>query len=299
MSSDPIADLAGSVIAFAEAFRAVLTANQRPAPGSPAEQEAGGEPFAGDWGDYPSRDVFATAYLTVAACTDHLLGLASVIEGRNCAFAPYTVTRGAVEAAAIGCYLTEQGISARERLRRTMNYRLAGLCEQVRLFGDMSSVEAQERLKRAREQIADFARSARAHQFDFRDVSNKGSPAYLDKPQPTAMKLIGDAADKGNPGLGRTYHRLLSATAHSAIHGLARMLTTVEPLEGIPGQALAAINRDARSVAVELVVGPLTAHSLASSLEWFAGCDMSSVHGPANQMLYTWSRIGHIGLPGT
>jgi hypothetical protein len=37
------------------------------------------------------------------------------------------------------------------------------------------------------------------------------------------------------------YQRLLSATAHSALHGLARMLTPLSPNEGRPGEALAAV----------------------------------------------------------
>jgi len=99
------------------------------------------------------------------------------------------------------------------------------------------------------------------------------------------------------PELGRMYQRLLSATAHSAVHGLARMLTPVSPNAGRPGEALAAVGKDPQSLAVELVVGPLTAHSLARGLEWFTGCDMSDLHGPANQMLRTFSRIGQMHGP--
>jgi hypothetical protein len=44
-------------------------------------------------------------------------------------------------------------------------------------------------------------------------------------------------------------------------------------------------------------VGPLTAHNLARSIEWFTGCDMNGLHGPANQMLQTWARIGQINVP--
>jgi hypothetical protein len=71
----------------------------------------------------------------------------------------------------------------------------------------------------------------------------------------------------------------------------------VSPNEGRPGEALAAVNIDPRRLAVELIVGPLTAHSLARGIEWFTGCDMSDLHGPANQMLRTWSRIGRINVP--
>jgi hypothetical protein len=75
------------------------------------------------------------------------------------------------------------------------------------------------------------------------------------------------------------------------------MLTPLSPNEGRPGEALAAVNIDPRRLAVELVVGPLTAHSLARGIEWFTSCDMSNLHGPANHMLRTWSRIGRINGP--
>lgn len=298
MSSDPFADLASSVKAFAMEFRAFMSRNPRPAPGSPAEEEAQGEPFAGDWSEHPSSDVFATAYLTATSCTDHLLGLADVLSSRNAVFAAYTLTRGAVEAAAQGCYLTDQNIDGRERVRRTMNYRLEAMCERIWLFKDMRDGYAAEKLDETKKRISDFARSARQHNFSFHDMNGRGRAARIGAEQPKAMTLISLAVDKDMPELGRIYQRLLSATAHSAVHGLARMLTPVSPNEGRPGEALAAVNIDPRTLAVELVVGPLTAHGLARGVEWFTGCDMSDLHGPANQMLMTWSRIGRLPGPG-
>lgn len=111
------------------------------------------------------------------------------------------------------------------------------------------------------------------------------------------MNLISLAADKDMPELGRTYQRLLSATAHSGVHGLARMLAPLSPNVGRPGEALAAVSIDPRTLAVELVVGLLTAHNLARGIEWFTGCDMTGLHGPANHMLQTWARIGRINVP--
>lgn len=297
MSSDPFADLASSTKAFATEFREFMTRNPRPAPGSPAGSEAQGEPFADDWADRPSSDIFATAYLAAASCTDHLLGLADVLRSRNALFSAYTLTRGAVEASALGCYLTDPGIDGRERVRRTMNYRLDALCEQTWLFKDMHGEYAAGKLGETRQRISDFARSAAWHGFDFHDMNGKGRAAHVGPAQPAAMTLISLAVDKDMPELGRMYQRLLSATAHSAVHGLTRMLAPLSLNEGRPGEALAAVNIDPRRLAVELVVGPMTAHSLARGVEWFTGCDMSSLHGPANQMLMTWSRVGRIGVP--
>ena len=76
MSPDPFADLASSIEAFAREFREFMNRNPQPAPGSPADKEAQGEPFAGEWGERPSSDIFATTYLATMSCTDHLLGLA-------------------------------------------------------------------------------------------------------------------------------------------------------------------------------------------------------------------------------
>jgi hypothetical protein len=297
MSSDPFADLANSTGAFATEFREFMTRNPQPAPGSPAESESQGEPFAGEWAERPSSDIFATAYLSATSCTDHLLGLADVLRSRNALFSAYTLTRGALEAAALGCYLADPDIDGKERVRRTMNYRLNALCERTWLFQDMQGEYAAEKLAETRQRISDFARSARQHGFDFHDMSGKGRAARIGSAQPAAMNLISLAVDKEMPELGRIYQRLLSATAHSALHGLARMLTPLSPIEGRPGEALAAVNADPRKLAVELVVGPLAAHRLAHAVEWFTGCDMSSLHDPANQMLMTWSRIGQISVP--
>jgi hypothetical protein len=203
MSSDPFADLASSTEAFAREFREFMTRNPRPAPGSPADKEAQGEPLAGDWGEHPSSDIFATTYLTATSCTDHLLGLADVLSSRNALFAACTLIRGAVEAAAVGCYLTDQDIGGRERVRRTMNYRLDAMCERIWLFTDMQGGYAAEKLTEIRQRIADFARGARQHDFAFRDMNGKGRAACIGPEQPKAMTLISPAVDKNMPQLGR------------------------------------------------------------------------------------------------
>ncbi len=48
--------------------------------------------------------------------------------------AAYTLTHGAVEAAAPGCYVMDPDIDGRERVRRTMNYQPDALCERMWLF---------------------------------------------------------------------------------------------------------------------------------------------------------------------
>jgi hypothetical protein len=70
MSSDAFADLGRGLSKFTGGIRRLMDANQRPAAGSPADEEADGKPSAGDWGLHPSGAVFATVLLTTWSCTE-------------------------------------------------------------------------------------------------------------------------------------------------------------------------------------------------------------------------------------
>ena len=295
MSSDPFADLADSLAGFAAAFRGVLKGNQWPAPGSPAAAEAEGEPFAGEWGTFPSRDVLATVLLAAASAADHLAAAGSVLRGRNAVFAPYTVTRAAAEAAAMAVYLTDPAIDGRERVRRNMNYRLDALCEQIRLVGGFQDYDAARMADRNRERLGDFERAAQRHGFRFRRMNGPRQSAYLDSRLPSAMALVDLAVDKNVSGVGVAYQRHLSSVAHAKLHGLTRFLT---PLACTPPEAArTSINASAATIALELLAGPVCAANLAGGLGWFTGWNMDPVTSPMTAMLETWGRIGGVPYP--
>ena len=132
MSSDAFADLGRSLSQFAEGLRRLVDVNQRPTAGSPADKEADGEPYAGDWGLHPSGAVFATVLPTTWSCTDHLSVAGTVLEHHQGISSLYTLTRGAAESAAIACYLTEPGIGSLERVRRNLNYDLQAMHEDLK-----------------------------------------------------------------------------------------------------------------------------------------------------------------------
>lgn len=69
MSSDAFADLGGSLRKVAEGLMQLVDVNKRPAPGSPAGEEADGEPFAGEWSAHPARDLAATLLMECWSCT--------------------------------------------------------------------------------------------------------------------------------------------------------------------------------------------------------------------------------------
>jgi len=297
VSSDPFADLADSLSRFASAFREVLKGDQWPAPGSPAATEAEGEPFAGEWGAFPSRDILATILLAAASAADHLVAVGSVLRGRNAVFAPYTVMRAAAEAAAVAVYLTDPAIDGQERVRRNMNYRLDALCEQIRLVGAFQDDDAARMADRNRQRLGDFERAARRHGFRFRRMDGPRQSAYLDSRLPSAMELVDLAMDKNVPGLGVAYQRHLSSVAHTKLHGLTRFLT---PLAGTPPEtARTSINASAAKIALELLAGPVCAANLADRLGWFTGWDIDAIASPMAIMLETWGRIGGVPYPSS
>jgi hypothetical protein len=66
MSSDSFADLGTSLRAVAKGLIGLFDVNKQPAAGSPADKEADGEPFAGEWSLHPARDLVATLRMECA-----------------------------------------------------------------------------------------------------------------------------------------------------------------------------------------------------------------------------------------
>jgi hypothetical protein len=293
--ADVIADLTEALEQFAQAFRGLLRDNQQSVDGSPAQTESTGEPFAGQWGSFPSRDVLATTLITAASCADHLVAAVSILRGRNSVFAPYTVMRAAAEAAAVGVYLTDATIDRRERLRRGINLRLDALCEQLSMISAFEGEAAARKAAWIRQRLADFEHAAIAHGFKYRKMDGPGRSAYLDKRQPAAMQLVDLAVDRNLPGLGVAYQRHLSSVAHGKLHGLTRFLT---PLQGDPpAHARASINVSAPTIALELLAGPVCAAALIDGLRWYAGWDASTLSQPTAAMLTIWGKVGGVPIP--
>jgi hypothetical protein len=296
MSSDPIADMADSLDGFTAALRN-LVATGHPAPGSPAVTDAAGEPYAGAWGDHPSQDGFPSVLLLAWSCYDHLSSTAAILRGRGQLPSLYTLVRGAAEAAATACYLSEEGIDPRERVRRYMNWRLDGLCEQINMIRPFAIPEASAKVAQNEQQIADICRGGRHHGLKFQKQQGWRS-AYLGDKPPSAMALIDECASE-TPGLGAVSQRLLSAVAHAQLHGLTPFISREGAVEsGTPGQVLASLNIKADSLALQLMAGPLCASSLVVRLRCFAGWDSEEIGPSIVRMLTTWGRIAGTPYPG-
>jgi hypothetical protein len=297
VSSDPFADLSRTLAAFAEGLRTLLDAGKTAAPGSPADKEAAEEPYAGEWGERPSRASFAPVLLTSFSCADHLAAAAEAIRTRHILVSPFTLTRAASEAAATACYVSESGITPLERIRRSMNWRLDGMSQDVIMIGDFHIPEAASEVARLNSRIDAIGRAGVTYGLTFKKAAGF-KPARLGEETPSAMALIDQCASR-TPKLGATYQRLLSSVAHAKAHGLTRFLTSgtlIEPDQ--PGHVLAPINMNARDFARHLIVGPLCASTLVEHLAWFAGWDIDDLSPLVIKMLHAWGRIAGVPYPG-
>jgi hypothetical protein len=289
VSSDPYADLARSLTRFTDRFREQLDTVRDARPGSPAIPAS--EPYAGDWSEHPSRDVVGSVLLEAWSALDHLTAAAVLIPDRRCLASLYSVTRGAAEHAAMGCYLAEPGISPLERIRRNLNFNLTALFEDTKMIGTFSIEGAGQRVARHETKTEEIVRTGAVHNLPY----TKPTPyraGYLSDRPPGAMALI-DLCASATAGLGVTYHRLLSSVSHGQLHGLSRFLMRV-PGDAPAGLELAQLNTDARTLALHLLAGPLCAVTLTQRLGWFLGWETGDIETAVRFMLHAWGRIGQV-----
>jgi hypothetical protein len=292
VSSDPFVDLADSLDGFVAALRGTMNRHRLPLEGSPVLVEAAGEPFAGEWGARPSAEIFGPVYLTAWACADHLAALAAVLRAGRGVAASYTLARGACEAAATGCYLTDQRVDGRERIRRSFNNHLTALSEQIRLLTPLSPPEAAG-VAQARQRVAVICSEGARQGFRAGKMDDRKA-ACLDKAMPGAMQLVGLCASS-DPGFGSASYRALSAVAHGQMHGLSRFLMPSLPGPGLdPAAAPGQINVNARELARKLAVAPMCAAAMAHGVWWFAGWDGEDIEHASRLMYHTWARVSGV-----
>jgi hypothetical protein len=290
MSSDAFADLGLRLEHFAQALRELHNANKRPAPGSVADREARGEPYADEWGRHPSRDIFATVVLTSWSCADHLTGTAILLQAKRCIPSLFTLARGGAEAAVTACYLCEAGIDPLERVRRNMNCHLDGLCQELNMLRKFSHPGAQARIDQHEKQIEAVKQTALKRGFAFKPASRHLS-AYIGEKPKSVMELMNDCAAR-TPGIGALTYQMFSGVAHAKLHGLSRFLVmNGEPPRGSEGGVSVEMNITAGEVAQQLFATMVCASTLANQMRYFLGWDTEQLDAAATRMHATWARI--------
>lgn len=296
MSSDSFADLGQTLRKIAEGLVQLVDANKRPAPGSLADKEADGEPFAGEWSAHPARDLSATLLMECWSCADHLTVAGSVLAEHQAVASLYTITRAAAETASIACHLSEPGIEPLERVRRLMNHNLVALHEDLNMLGRLPGQDAA--IKAARHQAQETAIAQAGHQYGLAFTRPKKgfSPCFLGGRPPSAMTLIDQCASR-TTGVGATYQQLLSSVAHGQLHGLSRFLMRA-PTLAEPGKVIVQMNLSACDAALHLLAGPLCASTLVEHLRGFFGWNTEALDPHVVVMMHTWGRIGGVPYPG-
>ena len=296
MSSDSFADLGGSLRKVAEGLIQLIDLNKRPAPGSPADKETDGEPFAGEWSAHPARDLFATLLMECWSCSDHLEVAGEVLAEHRAVASLYTITRAAAEAASIACYLSEPGIEPLERVRRIMNHNLVALHEDLNMLSRFPGQDAANKAARHRAQETAIARAGHQHGLAFTRPKKGFSPCFLGNRPPSAMTLIDQCASRTS-GVGATYQQLLSSVTHGQLHGLSRFLMRA-PTPAEPGMVIVQMNLSARDAALHLLAGPLCVSTLVEHLRWFFGWNTEALDPAVVAMMHTWGRTGGVPYAG-
>jgi hypothetical protein len=286
MSSDPIADLGRTLGQFAGDLTELFRANDRPRPGTPAGSEADGEPFAGDWGAQPAREVLATIALASASCADYLTVIAETLRARSGMYSLYALARSALEAAGQGCYLTEPRIEPLERIRRHMNLDLRALHEDGRMLrkiGDAPSVA--KAAKHADRELV-IGRAGEEFGLSFTKATDRRQ-AYLGDEPLSAMKMAEGCAPS-EPALKSAY-QLLSGVAHGLWHGHARLLQRSESEP--PGTVGLGLAVGANTLARDLAAAPVCACALVGRLGWYTGWNLDALMASMNLLSANWERV--------
>jgi len=284
--------MADTIVRVADDVGALVCSNGgRPVPGSQAAKECNDDPFRDEWGS-PAMSVVGSLILTATACQDHLRAASILLRSRTVTLSLHTVIRGAAEAAAIGSYLADPAIDQRERVRRGLNLRLAGVCQErwaLQRFAG-SEPDAATKIAGYDHMLDRFERAAAEHGFTFA-AADRFKPAFLDEKIPSTTELLSRYVFPGTPMLGKSYYNGLSAVAHSQLNGLMRKL--------IPDEAGGMqVNATAQVTALELLAGPLAASTLVEHTVPWMGWDPTALNASIPAMFDLWGRIADAPYPG-
>ncbi|MFE5143518.1 hypothetical protein ACFRDV_38730 [Streptomyces fagopyri] len=297
MSSDPWKDLSASLFRLHDVYYTdhvkMMSESDFWTPGSPAAVESAREPYAGIWGEAPTRDAVVGVMLPLAAALDHLTALATLLTSANTVYAPFTVARSAIEIAAQTWYQLEPGIGAEERAVRYVNSRLRSLWEQEQLPGEDPRPDAEAIRTTSRRRMDAIIDSARSHKLEARGRQNGRRPPAIGKGLKSTSMLADPCISETVPHLGALYWRVLSSTAHGQQHGLVQSFTKADPpaAPGTPGVSFGSLSLTVQQAALRTAGAPMACLSMLDRFYTHVGWDDGAFRTARHAALLTWSRI--------
>ena len=192
-------------------------------------EPADDSPAAMEIKSFERRESIETAFSQAAqsfiSATDHLEALETLVKMERFAMAPWSCTRGMIEASAISTWLLEPGIGPKERVSRSLSLRYTTLREQekmARYEGDRNLVQ------KIRDRIESVEKIA--VDLGFPVLKNKkGQRTGIAQTKPTVTALT------ERQFKGENLYRTLSGMAHSdytSLTAFSFLKTTIERRQG-------------------------------------------------------------------
>lgn len=166
--------------------------------------------FLGAWDSVPIDTALTHIALLLHAGEDAMKASAQLARSDDVAlYAFQPVARFGLECFARAFWLCEPGVGTKERVRRSLNERLASAAELARLPAALDREPGrQERL-------------LQATQLGFQKLSRKGKPPCFAPERPSITSLVKRVFDDDD--LGQVVYGYLSAVSHGTIWGLAEV----------------------------------------------------------------------------
>ncbi|QWF20352.1 hypothetical protein KM427_15320 [Nocardioides sp. LMS-CY] len=210
---------------------------------------------------------------------DDLSGLAVLMRRGEYIRAPLTLSRSVLEAASVGCFVTDSTVSSEERLRRGLNFHLAELRESANEVADRRD---EFQYEEALGELIGFAEHAG---FTVKRPRRTGShePPVILGPGRTRADSARVMVEQVLPcGVGISMWRSLSAVAHSRDSGTLLPDEYSLPHDITPW-------RRAESVAWHSITALLVAQELVKRLDPFLGWDLSGWASAFDAVVQQWA----------
>ena len=189
------------------------------APECPRAHESHSAQFAGVGATWPGHEAGNLPILCVSHASDHLIGIAALLDADNVVMACLSLVRPTLESLATAYYLLDPACDERERVRRWANMQLTSYVERLNINGDDTAAarQLQQLLDAGRQHGWVPVRPKRAR-------AGRTASAWFDQPPRSGQALVGDLLDELGPGAGALLHRASSGVLHGQVHGLHLLL---------------------------------------------------------------------------
>ncbi len=151
------------------------------------------------------QTVCSQGSLLAESAGDHAFAVCRLLEPPLLTVSPWTSVRGALEAAAYGCWLMDPNIEVRDRIARSLAFRYSGLLHQKRAADSMRDEYG---VRHVKERIQEVKANARRLGFEEK-TDKKGRVLGVATTLPSSTECIRDYLSN------ESGYRILSSIAHS------------------------------------------------------------------------------------